>query len=74
MGSELRTFSRVGLKVTGLDYSPENAHRSKIGLEVFNLQGRVVAGDAECLPFLDESFDLVYSWGVTSYPGYPEGY
>lgn len=63
LGTDLRTFSRAGLEVTGLDYSPENAYLSKLGLQVCNLKGNVVSGDAECLPFPDESFDLVYSWG-----------
>lgn len=63
LGSDLRFFSRSGLKVTGLDYSPENVYLSKLGLQVFNLSGSVISGDAECLPFPDDSFDLVYSWG-----------
>lgn len=63
LGSDLRKFSRFGLKVTGLDYSPENAYFSKIGLQVCKSNGRVVSGDAECLPFPQNSFDLVYSWG-----------
>ncbi len=63
LGSDLRKFSRFGLRVTGLDYSPENAYLSKLGLQLYNLNGKVVAGDAECLPFPENSFDLVYSWG-----------
>lgn len=63
LGSDLRSFSRKGLKVIGLDYSPENAYLSNIGLKVFKLEGVVVSGDAEYLPFPDNSFDLVYSLG-----------
>lgn len=63
-GNDLRTFARYGLRVTGLDYSPENAYLSGMGLRACRFSGKVVSGDAECLPFPDESFDLVYSWGV----------
>ena len=63
LGSDLRTFAQYGLKVTGLDYSPENAYLSKLGLQICNLEGRVISGDAECLPFPDNCFDLVYSFG-----------
>lgn len=63
LGTDLRTFSKSGLKIVGLDYSPENAYLSNLGLQVYNLKGKTVSGDAECLPFPDNSFDLVYSWG-----------
>ena len=63
-GNDLRTFARHGLRVTGLDYSPENAYLTNVGLKSCKLPGRVISGDAECLPFPDASFDLVYSWGV----------
>ena len=32
-GNDLRTFARHGLRVTGLDYSPENAYLTNVGLK-----------------------------------------
>lgn len=63
LGSDLRTFATRGVKVVGLDYSPENTYLCQRGLEVSGLEGRVFCGDAEYLPFPNDSFDLVYSWG-----------
>lgn len=63
LGSDLRNFSARGINVVGLDYSPENAYFCQRGLGVYGLVGRVFCGDAEHLPFSDNSFDMVYSWG-----------
>jgi len=63
LGTDLRTLARAGAKVTGLDYSPENARVADLGLRAYGLEGKVYGGDAERLPFPDCSFDIVYSWG-----------
>ncbi len=63
LGTDLRTFAKAGMQVTGLDYSPGNAHLSQQGLDACDLKGKVVSGDAEQLPFPDTSFDICYSWG-----------
>jgi SAM-dependent methyltransferase len=39
-------------------------HHSRRRLELFGLSSAIVVGDAEALDFPDESFDMVYSWGV----------
>jgi len=64
LGMDLATFSMRGAQATGLDYSPENARLSLLGLRSLNLKGRAISGDGESLPFPDCSFDLVWSWGV----------
>ena len=64
IGCDVATFASRGLAATGLDYSPENASLSQLGLDAFNLPGLAIAGDAEQLPFPDNSFDIVWSWGV----------
>lgn len=63
LGTDLRYFARKGACVTGMDYSPENARLATKGFSVMNLPGRAISGDAECLPFPDNSFDAIYSWG-----------
>ena len=64
IGYDLREFSRRGMEVFGIDLSFKNTLLTKKGLDIFNLKGYVVTADAENLPFKDNSFDLVYSFGV----------
>src|SRR5512142_1273410 len=50
--------------LTGIDLTPRAIELTRARLEVYGLTSSLECGDAECLPFPDESFDLVYSWGV----------
>lgn len=65
MGCDHITLARRGAIMTGIDIIEENktvttAHFKVNGMQVPNL----IVGDAENLPFADESFDFVYSFGV----------
>jgi len=64
LGSDIRYLSKKGAKVFGIDLSPGNARLSTRGFSVLGLPGKALAGDAENLPFADESFSLVYSFGA----------
>lgn len=64
LGTDLVRFARAGATVTGLDLTPRAVELVQRRLELEGLNGEVVTGDAEALPFGDGSFDRVYSWGV----------
>lgn len=50
--------------LTGIDLTPRAVEHTSKRLAVFEFQSDLSVGDAENLPCDDESFDLVYSWGV----------
>ena len=64
LGTDLVRFARAGARVTGIDLTERAVDLARRRLEQEGLPGRVVVGDAERLPFADDSFDVVYSWGV----------
>ena len=50
--------------LTGVDLTPRAIDHTRKRLEAFGFDSTLSVGDAEKLPFEDDSFDLVYSWGV----------
>lgn len=52
------------LSLTGVDLTPRAVEHTQKRLALYGLRSEVQVGDAEQLPFADESFDIVYSWGV----------
>src|SRR5713101_72381 len=64
MGTDLLQFARGGAKVTGVDLTPRSIEISRQHLAVYGEGGDFAITDGESLPFADESFDVVYSWGV----------
>lgn len=64
MGSSAAVMAREGLKVTALDLSPSAVTNTRRRFDQAGLRGTVVLGDGERLPLPDNSFDLVWSWGV----------
>jgi len=57
-------FAKNGAVYTGVDLSDQSIRLCKKHFELFNQTGNILNLDAESLPFEDNSFDLVYSWGV----------
>src|SRR5215470_8216643 len=55
------TAARAGAKVTGLDLTPELLQRARENARISEVQVDFHEGDAESLPFVDSSFDLVLS-------------
>lgn len=71
LGIDFRHFaSGQGLKV-GLDLSHQSLRLAKQPLEAYGLQEPLVCGDGENLPFENNKFDLVYSWGVIHHSADP---
>jgi ubiquinone/menaquinone biosynthesis C-methylase UbiE len=64
-GIDALQFLRQGAKICAIDFSKQsvNIARNRVSTFGFNAQCIFVA-DAERLPFSDNQFDLVYSWGV----------
>lgn len=64
LGTDLLQFARAGARVTGIDITPKSIElvRKRFAMEGLPVDVRVA--DAEQLPFKDNSFDVVYSFGV----------
>lgn len=64
-GSDFLQWVRAGAHATGIDVTPEGVEHVQNRLAVYGLEAdEVRVADCENLPFADNSFDLVYSWGV----------
>jgi ubiquinone/menaquinone biosynthesis C-methylase UbiE len=63
-GIDLVRYARAGANVTGVDLTPRHVELARGHLAALGLTGTVVEGDAERLPFPDDSFDRVSSNGV----------
>ena len=64
-GTDLLQFLRAGANALAVDLSSRSAGLARERLRLFGYdRGGVSVGDAENLPFPENSFDLVYSWGV----------
>jgi ubiquinone/menaquinone biosynthesis C-methylase UbiE len=50
--------------LTGIDLTPRAIEHTRARLDAYGLTSRLECADAEHLPFPDNSFDIVYSWGV----------
>jgi SAM-dependent methyltransferase len=63
-GTDFIRFVRAGAVATGVDLTEHAVKLVRRRLELEGLTAEVRTADAENLPFEDESFDRVYSWGV----------
>ncbi|TMK77755.1 MAG: class I SAM-dependent methyltransferase [Actinobacteria bacterium] len=64
LGTDLVRFVRAGANATGVDLTDRAVRLVRRRLELEELEADLRVADAEALPFEDESFDRVYSWGV----------
>jgi ubiquinone/menaquinone biosynthesis C-methylase UbiE len=64
MGSDFVRWLRAGAIATGIDLTERAVAITRERVAVEGFQADVNVADAEALPFDDEQFDLVYSWGV----------
>jgi ubiquinone/menaquinone biosynthesis C-methylase UbiE len=63
-GIDLANFAMAGANATGIDLTPRHVELAKAHAESLGLTVNVVRGDAEEMPFADNSFDRVSSNGV----------
>ena len=64
MGTDLLQFARGGARCVGLDLTPRSIEITRHRFKLYGADGDFMISDGECLPFRDESFDVVYSNGV----------
>lgn len=63
-GIDVVRYAAAGAVATGIDLTPRHTEIARMHLASADLDGTVVQGDAESLPFDDGSFDRVSSNGV----------
>lgn len=69
MGFHSELLARAGAKLTSLDLSPVSVEATRRRFELKGLTADIREGDAESLPFDDDSFDFIWSWGVIHHSG-----
>jgi SAM-dependent methyltransferase len=72
LGTDFVRFGRAGAKLSGVDLTEASIDLVRRRLDLEGLRANLQVADAEALPFADESFDLVYSWGVLHHTPDPE--
>ena len=71
-GTDFVNFGRCGAQLTGVDLTPAAIEHTRNRLTLEGLEADIRVANAESLPFSDESFDLVYSFGVIHHAEHPE--
>jgi ubiquinone/menaquinone biosynthesis C-methylase UbiE len=65
MGADHIEWARAKPRtLTGIDLTPKSIEHTRKRLKLFNLESFINVGDAENLSFEQNSFDIVYSYGV----------
>ena len=64
MGSHAALLARNGARLTAIDLTERAVDVTRHRFALFGLEGKIERADAELLPFADQSFDFVWSWGV----------
>jgi SAM-dependent methyltransferase len=64
MGADYLEWLKAGALATGVDLSAASIERARQRCELAGYQPDLRVADAEQLPFADDSFDVVYSYGV----------
>ena len=65
MGADHLEWAKSGPRsLTGIDLTARAFEFTRTRLAYRRLESNVLMADAETLPFADNSFDLVYSYGV----------
>ena len=64
LGSDHQKLAETGAILSGIDLTPRAINHTKRRFELMGLNSDLQIADAENLPFEDNSFDAIYSWGV----------
>lgn len=72
LGTELTQFARAGAIATGIDISINSVSMTNKRLNIYGLDGIACHMNAEAMRFDDNTYDLVYSWGVIHHSSNPE--
>lgn len=71
VGSHVKLLAEADCYLTAIDISYKAAELTKKRLSVFGLKSNILQCDAEMLPFSDNSFDFVWSWGAIHHSSNP---
>lgn len=63
-GTDMYSFVKAGAAYTGIELTEAGFDLARRRLELLGMKADLRIGDAEKLPFDDDAFDLVYSFGV----------
>lgn len=72
MGTDGAQFAAAGAEYTGVDLTEAAAALARENFALRGLRGEFLTANAEELPFADDSFDHVYSFGVIHHTTHPE--
>ena len=64
LGADHQKLKEAGALLNGIDITQRAIDHTKRRFELLGLKSNLQVADAENLPFDDEYFDAVYSWGV----------
>jgi 2-polyprenyl-3-methyl-5-hydroxy-6-metoxy-1,4-benzoquinol methylase len=64
IGLHTQLLAQHGADVTAIDLTEPAVHATTTRMQLRGLAATVQRGDAEALSFKDDTFDLVWSWGV----------
>jgi ubiquinone/menaquinone biosynthesis C-methylase UbiE len=70
-GTDHLQWARAGCDCHGVDLTQVAIDTTRARLELYGLGSNLQRLDAETLPFPDDAFDLVYSWGVIHHSEQP---
>jgi 2-polyprenyl-3-methyl-5-hydroxy-6-metoxy-1,4-benzoquinol methylase len=73
VGAITAQLAKNGAVVTAIDLTPHAIALTRRRFELFGLPGDILQMDAERLEFPNESFDLVWSWGVIHHSANTKG-
>lgn len=72
LGTETTQFARAGADITAIDVSTESVNHTNNRLTLYGLKGQAIHMNAEDMQLKDDTFDLVYSWGVIHHSPNPQ--
>lgn len=64
LGADHQKFAEFGANLYGIDLTNRAIEYTRHRFQLFDLSSELQVADAENLPIDDQTFDMVYSWGV----------
>lgn len=64
MGTMAMNWAQHGADLYAVDLNPVSVEQTKRRFKIFNLYSKIRIADARKLPFGNDYFDYIYSWGV----------
>lgn len=71
LGADHQRFAEAGAVMTGVDLTRRAIDHTRRRLDLFGLTSHLTVGDGEQLDFPNNSFDMVYSYGVIHHSPIP---